>query len=459
VTFGGTSATDVSRVSSFEVEAATPSVAQAGTVDVTVTLASGDSATLTDGFEFMDSQSQLEIGYCVLQFPQSTSTSPGEATENIFGRVYVENCSEGDARCEQVSAELGWGPTDADPSTTPDSFDWSNAAYNPDYTETDNDEYQATITPDTEGDFAYVYRVRVDDGDWTYCDLDGSTNDFSTDQMGTLTVDEDPQQTVGFCTIQFPESTTAAPGESTEDIFGRAFVQGCTTGDMECAELEGELGVGSPSTDPSASPSEYDWVTASYNPNHTSDDNDEFSASVQVSDAGDYSYVYRFRIAGASSWTYCDTDGTDNGFSTDKMGSLSVQSVDIGWCNTQFPESIDATVGDTTTVYGQAYVAGCTDNNMDCTPLTAQLGLAPDGSDPTADASAYTWMDATRNPGFSGAANDEFQYDLSASNQGTFVYVYRMSGDGGQTWTYCDRDGTDNGFQAAQQGTMTVSSP
>lgn len=459
VSFGGTAATNVNRVSGFQVEATTPEVGQTGLVDVTVTLTSGDSATLTDGYEYTESQTQLEIGYCVLQFPESTSTAPDTETEAIFGRVYVENCSEGDQECDQVTAELGWGPTDADPTASPGDFTWEGASYNPDYTETDNDEYQATITPDSPGDFAYAYRFKVADGDWTYCDLDGSTNAFSTDQMGTLSVEETTQQSVDFCTIQFPDSTTTAPGVATEEMFGRAFVQGCTTGDQECTDLEGELGVGDPGADPSTRPSEYDWVTASYNPGHTSDDNDEFGASLIVPDAGDYSYVYRFRVSGASSWTYCDTDGTDNGFSTDMMGALSVATVTVDWCNLQFPDSIDATTGDTNTVYGQAYVDGCTDGGNDCMPLTAQLGVAPDGSDPTADASAYTWLDATRNTGFSGASNDEFQADLSASNPGDFVYTYRISGDGGQSWTYCDTDGTDNGFQAAQQGTMTVSSP
>ncbi|MGM0557652.1 MAG: IPT/TIG domain-containing protein [Myxococcota bacterium] len=458
VTFGGVDAADFSRISSFEVEATTPAAGQAGPVDVTVTLASGDSASLSEGFSYEESGPQLAIGYCALQFPESTTTTTGTATEDIFGRVFVENCSESDQQCEPVSGELGWGPTDADPTATPDAFAWQPATYNADHTSDNNDEYRAKATANASGDYSYVYRFKVDDSDWTYCDLDGSDNGFDTDQMGALTVEDATEQSVGFCTIQFPESTATAPGVPTEQIYGRAFVQDCTTGDAECTDLEGELGVGAPTDDPSADPAQFDWVSATYNAGHTADDNDEFQASLQLADTGSYGYAYRFRV-GTSDWTYCDVDGSDNGFATDQMGALTVETVTVDWCNIQAPESIDATVGDTNTVYGQVYVDGCTDGGNDCQQVLAELGVAPDGSDASADASAYTWRDAERNLGFGDAANDEFQSTLPASTAGDFVYAYRMSGDGGQSWTYCDRDGTDNGFQADQQGTMTVTSP
>lgn len=322
VAFGGVEASAFTRISSFQVEATTPAAEQTGTVDVTVTLSSGESANLSDGFRYEESEPQLAVGYCILQFPDSTTSMPGTATESIFGRVFVENCSEGDQRCDDVSGELGWGPTDADPTATPDAFDWQQATYNADHTSDNNDEYQATVTADSAGDYTYAYRFMVDDLDWTYCDL----------------------------------------------------------------------------------------------------------------------------------------DGTDNGFSTDQMGSLSVETVTIDWCNLQFPESITATVGDTNTVFGQVYVDGCTDESNDCQPVIAELGVAPEGSDASADASVYTWHDAERNPGFTDENNDEFQATLPASTEGSFVYAYRMSGDGGQSWAYCDRDGTDNGFQQDQQGLMTVSS-
>jgi hypothetical protein len=458
VTFGGLDAAGFSRISSFEIEAMTPAAQQSGAVDVTVALGSGESSTLTDGYTYEDSEPQLSVGYCVLQFPESTTTTVDTATEDLFGRVFVENCSEGDQQCEQVTAELGWGPTDADPTATPDDFTWTAAEYNADHSSDNNDEYTAQAAADAAGEYAYAYRFRVADSDWTYCDLDGSDNGFDTGQMGALTVEEPSEPTVGFCTIQFPEATTAAPGVASQSVYGRAFVQGCTTGDQECTQLQGELGVGAPSDDPSADPSQFDWVGATYNAGHTDDDNDEFEASIQVADTGSYGYAYRFRV-GTSDWLYCDIDGSDNGFSTDQMGELTVETATIDWCNIQFPESIDATVGDTNTVYGQVYASGCTDGGDDCLPIIAELGVAPNGSDASADAGAYTWRDAERNTGFSGADNDEFQSTLPASNAGDFVYAYRMSGDGGQSWTYCDRDGTDNGFQADQQGTMTVASP
>ena len=72
------------------------------------------------------------------------------------------------ARRPRESAQLGVGPTTTDPSLSPDAFAWSDAAYNADHAEDDNDEYSATLTPDAEGLFGYAFRFSANGGETVY---------------------------------------------------------------------------------------------------------------------------------------------------------------------------------------------------------------------------------------------------------------------------------------------------
>ncbi len=323
VFFGDTEAA-TTFVSSTQLDATTPQSAP-GTVDVRVETPDGESATLADAFEFIPSATALEIGWCTVQHPAATTTETDTATEEIFGRVFAENCTEGDARCEEVNAEIGWGDAAVDPSASPDDWSWQNAEYNADHTSDDNDEYTATITPDAAGSFGYAFRFSVEGGDWTYCDLDGSDNGFDTEQAGELTVEDAPSVSIDWCNLQYPESTTTTAGEETEMIFGRVYSQDCTGPDAQCEGISAELGVGPTDADPSDDAATFDWTEATYNAGHTADNNDEYQATLTPDTEGTYSYAYRFSGDGGATWTYCDLDGTDNDFQTDQQGTLTVE--------------------------------------------------------------------------------------------------------------------------------------
>ena len=91
----------------------------------------------------------------------------------------------------EITAQLGYGPTSVDPSIDPDSFTWLDAEYNPGAIYDNNDEYEAEIVESIGGVYAYAYRFSGDGGgSWLYCDWDPGTSDgFSVDQLGTLTVE------------------------------------------------------------------------------------------------------------------------------------------------------------------------------------------------------------------------------------------------------------------------------
>lgn len=336
VYFGDREAADISVVSDFQIEATTPSSETAGQVDVRVELDDATTATLSDGFEYTgDPGPEVETGWCTLQFPSSLTGTVGVETDPIFGRVYVEGCTDGEQHCEQVEAELGLGDPTTDPSETPEAFDWLEAGYNPDHTSDNNDEYQAPFTPQEAGTLAYVYRFKLpEESNWSYCDLDGSSNGFQTDQMGELVVEEDstPEVEVGWCNLQYPPSITVEEGNETPTVYGRVYVEECTRDDtdgrVECNPVSGQVGWGPTDVDPSARPSDYQWVDASYNDQFPSADqdsnNDEHQATLTPDMSGEFNYVFRFSGNGGDSWTYCDQEGSPP-FSTDKLGTLNVE--------------------------------------------------------------------------------------------------------------------------------------
>lgn len=265
------------------------------------------------------------IGWCNIQFPEETTTPPGVASELIFGQVYVEGCTEDDARCQGLIGQVGWGSTTSDPSSNPDAFSWQVAAYNDAHTIGNNDEYSAQMTENYAGDYAYAYRFSLDGGtNWNYCDKNGTVDGFTTDQMGLLHV-QDTSISVGWCTLQFPASTSTQPGTASEYIFGRVYVEDCTVGGERCEGIIGQVGWGDSSLDPTVSPGDFDWSNAVYNDAHTSDDNDEYMVQIIENESGDYGYAYRFSVDGGSSWEYCDLDGSTNGFATNQMGQLTVE--------------------------------------------------------------------------------------------------------------------------------------
>ncbi len=460
VSFGANDSTDEQFLSSYQLQATTPASAAPGAVTVVVRTPGGKTATLPNGFSYVDSETPT-IGWCILQSPSSTSSRKSEFTEDIYGRAFVKDCSEGDRACGQLVAQLGFGLQGIDPSVNPSQWSWMDAAYNPGHTDDDNDEFQAKILTQDEGAFSYTYRFSVDEGgSWTYCDLDGTDNGFQPDMLGQLTVTGDQGNLVGWCNIQYPASTSTVPGVPTELIYGQVFVENCTEGEGSCALLSAELGWGPKGQDPfgDPDPSPFTWIAAEYNPANTSN-NDEFSASVTPQVSGEFSYAFRFTTDGGENWAYCDLDGTDNGLQVEQMGTLTVQTHDIGWCNLQYPASMSVSADtDSDPIYGRVFVEKCSEGENFCRGILGQVGYGMPGIDPLSSPDSFTWVDAQYNPGHTDDNNDEYAALLHPMSSGDLRYVMRFSGDAGSSWTYCDLDGSENGFSEDQMGVLEVSS-
>lgn len=126
----------------------------------------------------------------------------------------------------------------------------------------------------------------------------------------------------------------------------------------------------------------------------------------------------------------------------------------IGWCNVQWPYSIEHTVGvaPTESVYGQVWIDGLTQQPGQTQGLISQLGFGPENTDATG--AGWTWTDATFNT--DNGNNDEYMGRLLPEAAGAYHYLYRHSTTGGQTWTYCDRDGIVSPAGYGNPGVLTA---
>ncbi|HYH93378.1 MAG TPA: alpha-amylase family glycosyl hydrolase, partial [Candidatus Saccharimonadales bacterium] len=128
----------------------------------------------------------LVIGWANLQWPPTIThtISATTRTPDIYGQVWIDGVTDAPGAAPSLRAQLGSGPDGSDPATA-DGWTWIEAAFNTNAG--NNDEFVASLLPETTGTFDYAYRYTVTDGrDWIYADLDGIP--YSADQAGALTV-------------------------------------------------------------------------------------------------------------------------------------------------------------------------------------------------------------------------------------------------------------------------------
>jgi len=120
--------------------------------------------------------------------------------------------------------------------------------------------------------------------------------------------------------------------------------------------------------------------------------------------------------------------------------TTSTPASTIGWCNTQWPKTIDA---NDTDVYGQVYVDGVTNITTDTgdASISAQLCYYADGQ--TTDDSVC--VDATFNKSVSNSDNDEYKATLTGLSDGTYNYYFQFKTSDDADYLLCDLNDTRNG--------------
>ena len=130
----------------------------------------------------------LIIGWANLQWPPTMShtISVVNCTDTAYGQVWIDGFTSNPGPTESLRAQLGFGPSDSNPEGNAD-WVWTDASFN--VNSGNNDEFMASMLPESIGSFDYAYRYTTTNGrDWVYADLDGIGNGYSPSQAGKLTV-------------------------------------------------------------------------------------------------------------------------------------------------------------------------------------------------------------------------------------------------------------------------------
>ena len=115
---------------------------------------------------------RLTIGWANLQWPPTLAhtISAINRTGNVYGQVWIDGATNQPGATPTLQAQLGYGPEDSNPNGA--NWTWVDAAFNVDAG--NNDEFFASLLPETVGNFDYVYRYSTSGGAyWLYADQNG----------------------------------------------------------------------------------------------------------------------------------------------------------------------------------------------------------------------------------------------------------------------------------------------
>lgn len=151
--------------------------------------------------------------------------------------------------------------------------------------------------------------------------------------------------TVGWGNLQWPASINVTKNQTTENIYGQAYMGGVTdAAPGPAAGLVAEVGYGPQGSDPT-DPS-WAWTAAAYNTSFLWVNNrHEFVATISVPTPGSYDYAFRYSYLGGS-YVYGDLDGSSNGYSPAQAGKLTVTA--------PVPTTTTVVSDVNTSLYGQA---------------------------------------------------------------------------------------------------------
>ena len=396
----------------------------------------------------------------------STATGIAGSLQSLTARIKIPGLTDGANVQSGPQVQFGTGPDGSNPSTT-DLVQWSFAAgagtvgWNGTL-ESLYDEYTGSFTmPATGGDWAA--RVSGDGGvSWTYCDrnvgagADGSENGYQPANAGTVA--PTATYTITDCSVVAPTSVSAAGGTAAA-VRGQVVINGvtdATTGVDTNSSVLVQAAYGADATLPSGWSN---WVTATGDATFSDATADAYDASLTVGlTTGSYDFAFRVSGDAGTSWTYCDTTGGT--YAANDAGALTVtpgtnQNYTVTDCSIAAPTGITGTVSTTASVVALVQIAGLTDYSSGlnlASTVQVELGQGADGSDPT---SWTGWASATGDGSFINASSDRYGATLTLpSAPGASDFAFRVTGDGGATWTYCDSTGGT--YAAADAGSITA---
>lgn len=259
-------------------------------------------------------------------------------------------------------------------------------------------------------------------------------------------------------------------GAATVTVTVRANVQAgtVTKGAGQGAGVRAEVGYATTVSSPPVE-ADFTWSAASYVDDvdgAVSGDKarDRYGADVVLAGATTsapvkYVLAARFSVDQGATWVIADRDGSANGVLADQLAHVELTNPLVDWCKlggeiVTAPPSVTLRQGEAgPTVYAQVYRLGTTDQ-AGSGGLLGELGYGTAGTAP----STWSWDAGVYNKDTGSGANDEYQATLPNPGAGTVKFAFRFRMAAGP-WLYCDADGSTNGFDEAQGGTLVVQPP
>lgn len=186
---------------------------QAGPVPVEVSARLGNarSAGVRVEAALNETNSPLEADYCAQNFPLSATAVTGRINGPWFGRLFELGVTEPPGAPAGVIAEVGVGPTGADPRQLA-NWQFYPASYN--LQVGNDDEFIGDLrAPGVSGTYRVAYRFSADQGGtWTYCDADGAGSNpglgFEPAALSTLNVVALPANTLVINEVEYDQPGT-----------------------------------------------------------------------------------------------------------------------------------------------------------------------------------------------------------------------------------------------------------
>jgi glycosidase/fibronectin type 3 domain-containing protein len=161
----------------------------------------------------------------------------------------------------------------------------------------------------------YYYVVTAVDGF-------GNESEYSN-QVSAL-----PHLTISSANLEAPASVThtISVAERIDDVSGRVWLENVTNQPGPTDGLRAQLGFGPDGSDPSMDTS-WVWEDAIFETDAVDDLGnlvDQYIGMMLPEAVGTYDYAFRFSTSDGRDWVYADMDGSENGYSADQAGSLTV---------------------------------------------------------------------------------------------------------------------------------------
>lgn len=372
------------------------------------------------------------IGWANLQWPPSATINVGDSVD-VYAYVWVDGVTNVGSPGAGIGAWIGVSSTNTNPATW-DSSAWIPANFLNDVY--NNDQYTLSIGSSlAEGTYYYASRFQNQNGPYYYgghSSGGGGAWDSTNNISGILTVSAVPDTVIDWANLQWPPEVSLIDKLSFT-VYGQIYEAGVTDDTGKGPGIEAWFGINTENTDP-ATWSDSNWISGIYNV--SVGNNDEYMAELNLAqlfnDQGDlmypspFYYAARYRLNGGDyyyggfkggAW-----DGTNN---VNGVGTFELSnSAAIGWCNLQWPPTMDLEVGESGTVYAQMWIDGLTNQDGPTDNIVVFIGVNNEDTDPSLWPTE-AWSPADYNVDVGN--NDEYMADIGANlESGTYYYASRF---------------------------------